>query len=313
MLAKMREMLEHMLFLRSLRARIFVIILVVGIVPSVVMRYGIVNNYEERAVEHRITEVQNQLMILANHLIGNNYLTNYRSDELSHRNSRAVINAELEMLSNLYEGRVMIINSNLKVVKDTYGISEGKTIISEEVIKCFQGQNTAHYAPEYGYIELTIPITNTAVTNNAMMNGEQGKETAPQIQGVMLTSISTSSIAATMEILNRKAMILEILMIMIIFAGSIFLVSLEGKDLVTNFTAVTATINNIGPGLELVGPSQNFSHFNHLTKFVLMFDMLAGRLELFPMLILFHPTIWKDLFIQKAAMKRLKKINKSRQ
>jgi len=100
---------------------------------------------------------------------------------------------------------------------------------------------------------------------------------------------------------------------MIIFVGSIFFVSLEGKDLITNFTAVAATINNIGPGLELVGPSQNFSHFNQLTKFVLMFDMLAGRLELFPMLILFHPTIWKDLFVQKATVRRLKKNSKSKQ
>ena len=106
--------MKQVLFLRSLRAQIFVIILVVGFVPSVVMRHGIVTNYEERAVEHRITEVQNQLMILANHLIGNNYLTNYMSQEQTYRNSREVINAELEMLSNLYEGRVMIINKNFK-------------------------------------------------------------------------------------------------------------------------------------------------------------------------------------------------------
>ena len=215
MIAKMMEKLEHKMSLRSLRARIFVIILVVGIVPSVLMRHGIVNNYEERAVQHRITEVQNQLMILANHLIGNNYLTNYMSDEQVNLNSKEVINAELEMLSNLYDGRVMIINKNLKVVKDTYGISEGKTSISEEVIKCFQGQNTANYSKEYGYIELTTPITNTAVTNN-MGEGQQ-------IQGVMLTSISNASIVATMEVLNRKAFILEMLMIMIIVSCALIL------------------------------------------------------------------------------------------
>ena len=81
---------------------------------------------------------------------------------------------------------------------------------------------------------------------------------------------------------------------MIVFVISVFIVSLEGKDLITNFTAVAATINNIGPGLELVGPTQNFSGFNTLSKYILMFDMLAGRLELFPLLILFHPAIWKD-------------------
>lgn len=82
----------------------------------------------------------------------------------------------------------------------------------------------------------------------------------------------------------------------VIFVFSVLLVSLEEKDLVTNFTAVAATINNIGPGLEMVGPTSNFSHFNPLTKWVLMFDMLAGRLELFPMLMLFVPNIWKDFF-----------------
>lgn len=82
---------------------------------------------------------------------------------------------------------------------------------------------------------------------------------------------------------------------LIIFCGSLFLVSLEEYDLVTNFTAVAATINNIGPGLSLAGPSQNFSFFSNFSKYVFMFDMLAGRLELFPMLMLFHPELWKDI------------------
>lgn len=84
----------------------------------------------------------------------------------------------------------------------------------------------------------------------------------------------------------------------LIFSASVFLVSLEDKDLITSFTSVAATINNIGPGLELVGPTQNFGSFTVFTKYVLMFDMLAGRLELFPLLILFHPAIWKDLLTQ---------------
>ena len=82
----------------------------------------------------------------------------------------------------------------------------------------------------------------------------------------------------------------------LIFAVSVFLLSLENKDLITTFTAVAATINNIGPGLELVGPTAHFAHMTDLSKWVLIFDMLAGRLELFPMLILFHPNIWKQAF-----------------
>lgn len=81
----------------------------------------------------------------------------------------------------------------------------------------------------------------------------------------------------------------------IVFSASVLLVSFEDTDLVTTFTAVAATINNIGPGLGIVGPAANFSIFNPFTKYVLIFDMLAGRLELFPLLILFHPTIWKEM------------------
>lgn len=90
---------------------------------------------------------------------------------------------------------------------------------------------------------------------------------------------------------------------MIIFSASVLLVSFEGKDLITNFTAVIAVLNNIGPGLELAGPTQNFGHFNMFSKYVLMFDMLAGRLELFPLLILFHPAAWKDSFSKKFTQK----------
>ena len=85
----------------------------------------------------------------------------------------------------------------------------------------------------------------------------------------------------------------------ILFSLSVFAVSFEGKDLTTSFTAVAATINNIGPGLGLVGPASNFGILSIFSKWVLIFDMLAGRLELFPLLILFHPAIWKNFFSQK--------------
>jgi len=93
----------------------------------------------------------------------------------------------------------------------------------------------------------------------------------------------------------------------ILFSASVLLVSFEGRSLTTNFTAVAATINNIGPGLELVGPSRNFGFFSPLSKYVLIFDMLAGRLELFPLLILFHPAIWTELHAHRSALRKLKK------
>ena len=84
-----------------------------------------------------------------------------------------------------------------------------------------------------------------------------------------------------------------------LFVLSILIIALEEKDLITNLTSVLATMNNIGPGLSMVGPTQNFGHFTDLSKWVFIFDMLAGRLELFPLLMLFHPEIWKDTIKKK--------------
>ena len=78
-----------------------------------------------------------------------------------------------------------------------------------------------------------------------------------------------------------------------LFIGSLLVISLDGRDLVTNFTAVAATINNIGPGLSGVGPAANFADFSKLSKLMLTFNMIAGRLELFPMLVLLSPATWK--------------------
>ena len=80
---------------------------------------------------------------------------------------------------------------------------------------------------------------------------------------------------------------------LMIVATSIFIISFDEFDLVTNFTAVVTTLNNVGPGLSLIGPTGNFGIFSPLSKLVLSFDMLAGRLELFPILILFLRETWK--------------------
>ena len=85
----------------------------------------------------------------------------------------------------------------------------------------------------------------------------------------------------------------------LIFTASVLLLSLERFDLVTTFTAVAACINNIGPGLEVVGPMGNYAQFSPAAKLLLSFDMLVGRLEIFPMLLLFAPSIWKRRLITR--------------
>ncbi|MCH5270027.1 MAG: two-component sensor histidine kinase [Lachnospiraceae bacterium] len=230
MLLKLKKVFQNFRFFRSLRVRLLLIIMVVGILPGVLMRYGIMQSYEDRAVALRTNTVQTQLRILANHLITYNYLQD---------NSSEVIGAELAMLSNLYDGRVLIIGGNFKVVTDTYGISQGKTIISEEVIRSFRGESLSNYDRTHGYIEMTTPITETITI---MTDNGEVEETV--VRGVMLTSISTDSIISTMDSLNQRAMILEALMIVVIISIAIVL-----SDILTRpFARVTQAINEVKAG-----------------------------------------------------------------
>ncbi len=80
-----------------------------------------------------------------------------------------------------------------------------------------------------------------------------------------------------------------------VIIGSVLLISIDNFDMTTNLTAVLATLNNIGPGLNEVGPTGNFGGYSVLSKIVLMGDMLIGRLEIFPVLTLFAPGMWRIL------------------
>ncbi len=236
---KIKSVWNQFKILRSLKARIFIIVFLIGIIPSIIMRFGILNSYEDRAVSLRTSDVQRQLNIIANHLITYNYLTDTSSE---------VISAELEQLSNLYDGRVIIVNSNLKIIKDTYGISEGKTVISEDVVKCMKGgAGGSAFNDEYDYIEFTTPILEVAPaveTAEGEKPAQKGKEKRDIVRGVMLTSVSTDSIVVTMDIMSRKALIMEIMMVSVIFVIALVLARILTKP----FERVTKAISEVREG-----------------------------------------------------------------
>ena len=156
-----------------------------------------------------------------------------------------------------------------------------------------------------GLIQLTVEnVTDTDVVCRVVNGGELGQKkgiNVPNVE-VKLPAITEQDkkdilfgieqgidfIAASF-VRNAEA-IKEYIMI---FATSVFILAFDNLDLITNFTAVAATFNNIGPGLELVGPTANFNVFSDVGKYVLIFDMLAGRLEIFPLLLVFFPDTWR--------------------
>ena len=136
--------------LQTRRFRLIVCVMLAGLLPCLGALFGVVKFYESRAVELRTAEIQNQCTILSNQLNIYGYLDDSSSE---------VINAGLTQLTNIYNGRVMIIDQDLKVIKDTYGLDEGKTDVSENVIRCMRGERTSFYDKKNHYIEVTSPIT----------------------------------------------------------------------------------------------------------------------------------------------------------
>lgn len=251
--------------LRSLKFRIFFIILSVGIVPTMVLRYAILQNYEQRAVSVRAGDVQAQFKILADHLITYNYLSDTSSD---------VVNAELAMLAELYDGRVIIIDRNCKIIKDTYAISEGKTIISEEVMLGMRGQTFANYDADNLFIEVITPIVDSKPTEGAeeISEGTLPKETLAK--GVMLISVSTDNIATNVEILQSQATTLQVLAMVML----IMLAWALARALVRPFERVTTAIRETKEGYNTEAISvMDYEETEHI---ITAFNELLGRMRL---------------------------------
>jgi len=243
----------------SIRSSIFVIMLITGIVPAFLLYAGILQNYENKAVELRANAVQNQLKVLANHLVTYNYLENPDSD---------VIGAELEMLSNLYEGRVLIISGNYQIVKDTYSISQGKYMLSEEILKCFHGESLTRYDRVDGYIEMTTPIKRMVEEP-----GENGLVQKEVVTGVMFTSISNASIADTLELLSHRGAVLLSFSVVIILIAAIIL----SRLLVAPFKRLCTSISNIKNGyFDEFKPVNTYTETRKISD---AFTELMGRMK----------------------------------
>lgn len=217
-------------FLRSFRVWLFVIAFTMGLIPCVVLSQILLNNYEKRAVSIRTSDVSNQLHIISDHLITYDYLRVGGSE---------MIDAELSQLSNLYDGRILVINPDLKVVKDTYSISESKTIISEEVVRGFMGESISRYDSDSGYIEIVTPIIDSSLAEKDELNGNP-----PTVIGVMLTSVSTSTIISTQDTLRRTSDIVIVIAIALLL---VIAFHISHRSLIP-FRKLTSAISDVKEG-----------------------------------------------------------------
>ena len=209
-------------YLKSLKFRIFLLIILFGIAPTFLLRTGILSVYEKRAVNTRTVDITSQAKLLASQIVANNYLQDTSSKNIT---------TQLDQLSTIYDGRVMLIDSSFTIVKDTYALDEQKTILAEEVMQAYNGETVQKYDADNHYIEMTFP-----------MHDESGKN----VIGVMLVRVSTDSIAATLAILKQYALMIQFLVaVIVVIAG--FAVS---TALVRPFRRLTKSIKDVQDGYE---------------------------------------------------------------
>ena len=235
-------------FFKSLRFRILLLLVIFGIIPCVILKSAILNNYIDRTVSVRTAEIQNQCTILSNQLKSYNYLIDAKSE---------VINAEVTQLSNIYNGRILVINDEFRIVKDTYELEEGKTVVSEDVLKCYQGKGTIYHDRKNHYAEVTIPV-------------KDGKK----VVGVILMSVSTDAILNNQAELETKATIIVITMALIILLLAFVLSALMVKP----FARITKSIEDVNEGYD----SDNL-HEDAYTETTLIseaFNKMLGRLKI---------------------------------
>ena len=234
---------------KSLRARIVLLVILAGTIPALVLRGVVLSSFEKREVEVRTAEIQNQCTILCNQLSDVNYLTGDMSE---------VLRSELVQMSNIYNGRVLVIDHDFRIQEDTYDMDKGKTIVSEDVIRCFKGKGTSNYDAKNRYIEVTSPIY------------DKGTEKAV---GVMLISVSTDMISDSVEVLDDRviAVCLTIGMVAVILAFS------AGFIMTRPFRRISDSIAAVTEGYE-----DDYLHEKAYTETMLIsdaFNKMLGRMK----------------------------------
>lgn len=237
-------------FFKSLRFRILLILLILGIVPSLIATRIILSDYESEALSVNAEAIRKECDILCNLLIKENYLNDSSSE---------AVNSKLELLSNIYDGRILLIDRDFKVVKDTYNVDEGKTLISPEAIKCFKGETVSISEVQSNMVQMAFAVRSPEVQ---------------QIQGVLLMTVSYSDIIAEAGDLSQKAFmtlgVLIILMVLLAFVLSTILVK--------PFASVVKSIEDLTDGYQTGEIS--VSDYTETKLIAEAFNKLYGRMKI---------------------------------
>lgn len=267
--ASLRQNLRNLLRRRprrpSLRAFIFISTFLIGAIPCIVLRWSILSNYETRVINSRTSEAQTQLMILSNHLLTYNYLNDPTSE---------IVDAELMQFGSFYDGRVLVIDDELTVIKDTYEMSTGKIVVSDDVVRCLTEGSSAistRYVKEDGYIEVIMPISETKSLEGGDYSGSsQESET---VYGVLLASVSTDTIAATLQVLSRRANLVLLVAVLVVFSAAV----LVSTRLARPFEKLTKAFRDVQSGY--TSESVQVNDYRETEEVVESFNQVVARMR----------------------------------
>ncbi len=207
-------------YLKSLQFRIFIILCVVGIVPILLMKMSILKNYQDQSLIQRGKMLQNQCENFADRM-GNSL----QGEELQLDG----FETEMEQLATLYNGRMVVVNDEFKVIEDTFNLDEGKTLVSREVVQCFKNQTSLTHDGEYKFIELALPIRESV---------------NKQVIGALVISSETADIVENREELSRKVFVLQSVLILVVLVTAFYL----SRYLVKPFARVTKSLEKVSGG-----------------------------------------------------------------
>ena len=227
------------------------VFIILGVVPLSFFSYVLLSTFEENAVKYRISLLQNQGNALSNKLITSDYLTTGEDTE---------INNDVIRLADLYQGRIIIVNSSFKVIKDTYSLIEGKYLISEDMIKCLSGngQSPDHNRSTH-YLSMSYPVTHN-----------QSKE----IMGAVFMSFSTKDIQSIRDSMERRIFIFAITLAVLIMVFAIYFSGILTKPLTSVVNSIDRMTDghNMGEGIAVKG-------YNEIEKIADSFNHMLNRMQ----------------------------------
>lgn len=208
-------------YVKSLQARIFIIFILVGMIPIFLMKNVILENYEKQAVAQKAEMIRSQSQQIVEQVSETSYVKGKASK---------LVDTELKQLANLYNGRVIIVNSNFMIIRDTYGIDEDKVIISEEVLQCFLGTDSTNYNKDYRFLEMTVPVKN---------------DTDRTIEGIMIISVPTNDVNDGRDALGNTVWILQVILAVLICSTAYYVSRLLTKP----FGKITKSLEGVRGGV----------------------------------------------------------------